>query len=145
MANSFHRSGRAPMVSPDEAFRSAQSRASRLAQQRRQAAQRAHNSPNPAHKRKNISNSKSSRPVKNSSRLSSPSSSAQKAPQKAPKPSSMPSSIPPRNLRHATFLRFPLINGPTLCISETLSLILPSSLPPILAQHIHQPHHSIHR
>lgn len=84
------------MVSPDEAFRSAQSRASHLAQQRRQAAQRAHNSPNPAHKRKNISNSKSSRPVKNSSRLSSPSSSAQKAPQKAPKPSSMPSSIPPR-------------------------------------------------
>lgn len=84
------------MVSPDEAFRSAQSRASHLAQQRRQAAQRAHNSPNPAHKRRNISTNKSSRPVKNSSRMSSPSSSAQKAPQKAPKPSAMPSSIPPR-------------------------------------------------
>ena len=110
MANSFHRSGRAPMVSPDEAFRSAQSRASRLAQQRRQAARRAHNSPNPAHKKGNISNSKSSsRPVKNNPSLSTPSSkthasSAQKAPQKAPqkdsqkapKPSAMPSSIPPR-------------------------------------------------
>ena len=90
------------MVSPDEAFRSAQSRASRLAQQRRQAARRAHNSPNPAHKKGNISNSKSSsRPVKNNPSLSTPSSkthasSAQKAPQKAPKPSAMPSSIPPR-------------------------------------------------
>ena len=90
------------MVSPDEAFRSAQSRASRLAQQRRQAARRAHNSPNPAHKKGNISNNKpSSRPVKNNPNLSTPSSktpvsSAQKAPQKAPKPSAMPSSIPPR-------------------------------------------------
>ena len=90
------------MVSPDEAFRSAQSRASRLAQQRRQAARRAHNSPNPAHKKGNISNNKpSSRPVKNNPNLSAPSSktpvsSAQKAPQKAPKPSAMPSSIPPR-------------------------------------------------
>lgn len=90
------------MVSPDEAFRSAQSRASRLAQQRRQAARRAHNSPNPAHKKGNISNSKpSSRPVKNNPSLSTPSSktpvsSTQKAPQKAPKPSAMPSHIPPR-------------------------------------------------
>lgn len=90
------------MVSPDEAFRSAQSRASRLAQQRRKAARRAHNSPNPAHKKGNISNNKpSSRPVKNNPNLSTPSSktpvsSAQKAPQKAPKPSAMPSSIPPR-------------------------------------------------
>lgn len=90
------------MVSPDEAFRSAQSRASRLAQQRRQAARRSHNSPNPAHKKGNISNDKpSSRPVKNNPNLSTPSSkppvpSAQKAPQKAPKPSVMPSSIPPR-------------------------------------------------
>lgn len=98
------------MVSPDEAFRSAQSRASRLAQQRRQAARRANNSPNPAHKKGNISNNKpSSRPVKNNPSLSTPSSktpasSAQKAPQKAPqkasqkapKPSAMPSSIPPR-------------------------------------------------
>lgn len=90
------------MVSPDEAFRSAQSRASRLAQQRRQAARRAHNSPNPTHKRGNISNNKSSsRPVKNTPSLPTPSSktpasSAQKAPQKAPKPSAMPSHIPPR-------------------------------------------------
>lgn len=53
VANSFHRSGRAPLVSPDEAYRSAQSRASKLAQQRRSAASR--NAPNPANKKGNIS------------------------------------------------------------------------------------------
>lgn len=81
------------MVSPDEAFRSAQSRASRLAHQRRQAAQKSRNSPNPAHKKGNISgrNSKSSAaPLPKSAAPSS------KAPHRDPKPSSMPSSIPPR-------------------------------------------------
>lgn len=81
------------MVSPDEAFRSAQSRASRLAHQRRQAAQKSRNSPNPAHKKGNISGRNSKPSATPLPRSTAPSS---KATQRAPKPSSMPSSIPPR-------------------------------------------------
>ena len=43
------------MVSPDEAFRSAQNRASKLAQQRRQATRNSHKTPGPSRKRGNIS------------------------------------------------------------------------------------------
>lgn len=72
MANSFHRSGRAPLISPDEAFRSAQYRASKLAQQRRNADQTSRNAPNPANRRGNISNGSRKAPIKPAENPSSP-------------------------------------------------------------------------
>lgn len=52
------------MISPDEAFRSAQSRASKLAQQRRKDAQTSRNAPNPANRRGNIANGSRKAPIK---------------------------------------------------------------------------------